>query len=385
MPCSRFTTLTLAAMAGLGALGISRPSSACSPPPDGSYASSVPRAVPLDGVIVARVSCYSSCPESAPELVVKDKDTGEVQSGTQEEVADVPASESERLLAFRPAAPLVDGHIYQVGVEGQTLGVEILETQASAALDMDVGAIPVQANVRVEERWHGETSCCTADLGPGACGLQESCVADEVERYVTFSLDANGGADHGAGQYVKIFTFSSPDGEELGKRTVWEGFLTETYDVAATEYCYQLTYKSLADGTTVEKERTCVPHGDAGATGVFPADAARIVETVKACSSPPEGFEQAWCSARAAYCEGHGSLCADDDVSSCEDPDPGAGGSGGSGAGGGGGAPEDPEGEHDSAGCSVSAGRGASSGWALPAIGLALALASRARGRRDRR
>lgn len=398
MPYSRFTALTLAVMGGLGALGISRPSSACTPPPEGPYASAVPRVVPLDGVIVARISCYSTCPESAPELVVKDKDTGEAVSGTREEVADVPLGEGESLLAFRPAAPLLDGHSYQVEVEGQDRDVTIWETQASAAVDMDVGAIPVQANVTLGERWHGETSCCTADLGPGSCGPEERCVAEEVESYVTVSLDVSGGADHGVGQYVQIFTFSIPDEKELVKKTVWEGHMSQTYDVAATEYCYQLTYKSLVDGATVEMERTCVPHGDAGATGVFPADAARIGETVAACASPPEGFEEAWCSARPAYCEGRGDLCADDDVSSCEDPGTGAGGSGGSGAGGGGSggsgaagggdSPEDPDGEGDSGGCSVnagSAGRSASSGWTLPAIGLALSLASRARRRRDRR
>ncbi|MDC0679673.1 hypothetical protein [Sorangium atrum] len=408
MPYSRFTALTLAVMGGLGALGISRPSSACTPAPDGPYASAVPRAVPLDGIIVARVSCYSHCPESAPELVVKDKDTGEAISGAQEEVADVLIGQGERLLGFRPAAPLVDGHTYQVEVEGQNRSVIVWETQASAAVDMDVGAVPVQANITLGERWHGETSCCTADLGPGSCGPQESCVAEEMERYVTVSLDVSGGADHGVGQYVQIFTFSSPDGKELAKKTVWEGHLSQTYDVAATEYCYQLTYKSLVDGATVETERTCVPHGDAGATGVFPADATRIGAAVAACASPPEGFEEAWCDARAAYCDGRGSLCAEDDVSSCEDPGTGAGGSGGSGAGGGGSggsgvggggsggsgaggggdSPEDPDGGDDSGGCSVSAGsagRSASPGWALPAIGLALSLASRARRRRDRR
>lgn len=385
MPCSRFTALTLAVMGGLGALVISRPSAACSPPPDGRYISTVPRVVPLDGVIAARVSCYSNCPESAPVLVVKDKDTGEVVSGTQEEVADVPVGEGESLLVFRPAAPLIDGHTYEVTAEGQNSTAALLETLASAAVDMDVGAVPVNANVSVNERWHGETSCCTADRGPGACGLEEICVADEVERYVTVFLDVSGGEDRGVRQYVQVFTFSSPDGKELGKKTVWDGFVDGTYDVAAAEYCYQLTYKSLIDGTTVEKERTCVPHGDAGATGVFPADAARIGEAVEECASPPEGFEQAWCSARAAYCEGRGRLCDNDDVTSCGDLGPGAGGSGGSGAGGGGDSPEDPEGDRVSVGCSVSAGRGGSSGWMLPAIGLALSLASRARRRRDRR
>ncbi|WP_438040884.1 hypothetical protein [Sorangium sp. So ce128] len=381
MPCARFTALILAAMGGVSALGISRPSSACSPPLDGPYASLVPRAVPIDGVIVARIVCYSSCPESAPVLVVKDTDTGEVLTGTQEEVADVPVRAGESVLAFRPAALLVDGHIYQVTVEGPNLSAAFQETQASAAIDMDVGAVPVQASVLLGERWHGEASCCTLDWGPGSCGGEKSCVAEEVERYVTVLLDASGGVDHGVGQYVQVVTFSSPDGEELGKQTAWGGALTATYDVAATEYCYQLTYKSLVDGTTVEKERTCVAHGDAGATGVFPSDAARIGETIEACASPPEGFEEAWCSAREAFCAERGSLCANDDVSSCE----GAGGSGGSGAGGGGTSPEDPDAEHDSGGCSVSAGSGASSGWALPAIGLALSLASRARRRRDHR
>ncbi|WP_437608309.1 hypothetical protein WMF20_47010 [Sorangium sp. So ce834] len=373
MPCSRFAALTLAVMGGLSALCISRPSAACSPPPDGRYASSVPRAVPLDGVIVARVNCYYNCPESAPVLVVTDKATGEVLTGAQEEVADVPVSEGESLLAFRPAAPLVDGHTYQVTVEQQSIGAEIWETQASAAVDMDVGAVPVQANVVVEERWHGETSCCIDD--GWTCGPEEVCVAKEVERYVKVYLDVSGGVDHGVGQYVQTFTFSSPDGEELGKKTVWEGFLGTSYDVAATEYCYQLTYRSLVDGTTIEKERTCVQHGDAGATGVFPADAATIDETVEGCAAPPEGFEEAWCRARAARCERHPSECAEDDVSSCEAPGPGAGGD----------PPGDPDGDHVSVGCSASAGRGASRGWALPAIGLALSLASRARRRRDRR
>ncbi|WP_437914118.1 hypothetical protein WME73_49050 [Sorangium sp. So ce302] len=340
--------------------------------------------VPIDGVIVARVSCYSNCPESAPVLLVKDKDTGEAISGTQEEVADVAVGERESVLAFRPAAPLVDGHTYQVEIEGQDLSAGISEIYASTAVDMDVGAIPVQSHVIVQERWHGKMSCCIADLGPGSCGPEERCVAEEMERYVTVFLDASGGVDAGVSQYVQVVTFSSPDGEELGKKTVWNESPSQTYDVAATEYCYQLTYRSLIDGTTVEKERACVPHGDAGETAVFPADATEIAAAIAACSSPPGGFEEAWCSARAAYCEVSPSLCADDAVSSCEDSGTGAGGSGGSGAGGGGTSPENPDAEHDSGGCSVSAGSDASSGWALPAIGLALSLASRARRRRDR-
>ncbi|WP_437983370.1 hypothetical protein [Sorangium sp. So ce117] len=385
MPYSRFTALTLAVMGGLAALGISRPSSACTPVPDGRYLSGVFGVVPLDGVIVARASCYSNCPESAPVLLVKDKDTGEAISGTQEEVADVAVAERESVLVFRPTAPLVDGHTYQVEIEGQDISAGISEIYASTAVDMDVGAIPVQSHVIVQERWHGKTSCCTVDQLPGTCGPDERCVAEEMERYVSVFLTVTGGVDAGESQYVQVVTFSSPDGEELGKKTVWNESPSQTYDVAATEYCYQLTYRSLIDGTTVEKERTCVPHGDAGETAVFPADPAQIAANIAACSSPPQGFEEAWCSARAAFCEEAPHLCADNDVSSCEAPDTGAGGSGGSGAGGGGDAPEDPDGDHVRVGCSVGAGRSASSGWALPALGLALSLASRARRRRDRR
>ncbi|WP_437975758.1 hypothetical protein WMF11_49430 [Sorangium sp. So ce295] len=349
--------------------------------------------IPLDGVIAGWVSCYTNCPESAPKLLVKDKDTGEAVSGTQEEVADVAvggviAGERESLLAFRPAVPLVDGHTYQIALEGQDVSAGILEIYASAAVDMDVGAIPVQSSVLVQERWHGKTSCCAVDKLPGSCGPQENCVAEEMERYVTLFVSVSRGVNDGVSQYVQIVTFSSPDGEELGKNTVWNELPSHAYDVAATEYCYQITYRSLIDGTTVEKERTCVPHGDAGETAVFPADPTEIDVLIDECPSPPEGFEEAWCSARPAYCEVYPDRCADDDVSSCEDYGMGAGGSGGSGAGGGAATPDDPDGEHDSAGCSVSAGsagRGASSGWTLPAIGLALSLASRARRRRDRR
>ncbi|WP_162144055.1 hypothetical protein [Sorangium cellulosum] len=120
--------------------------------PDGRHLSGVFGVVPLDGVIVARVSCYSSCPESAPVLLVKDKDTGEAISGTQEEVADVAVAERESVLVFRPTAPLVDGHTYQVEIEGQDLSAGISEIYASAAVDMDVGAIPVQSQVIVQER-----------------------------------------------------------------------------------------------------------------------------------------------------------------------------------------------------------------------------------------
>ncbi|WP_437714278.1 hypothetical protein WMF45_49350 [Sorangium sp. So ce448] len=385
---SRFTALTLAVMGSLGALCISRPSSACTPVPDGRYVYDASRAMPLDGVIVVRLSCYSNCPESAPVLLVTDKITGEAVSGTLEEVAEIAevvAGQRESVLAFRPAAPLVEGHTYQIALEGEQRGTVPWETRASAAVDMDVGAIPVETWVAVQERWRGEASCCVADLGSASCGPLEACVAEEVEHYVTVSLDLTGEEDSGVRQYVQIVTFSSPDGKELDTQTFWDGNPSHTYDVAATEYCYQITYKSLIDGTTVETERACVPHGDAGATGVFPADPAQIAANIGACSSPPQGFEEAWCSARAAFCEEAPHLCADNDVSSCEAPDTGAGGSGGSGAGGGSDAPEDPDGDHVSVGCSVGAGSGASSGWALPAIGLALSLASRARRRRDRR
>ncbi|WP_437733684.1 hypothetical protein [Sorangium sp. So ce1335] len=304
--------------------------------------------MPLDGVVVARLRCEVDCPVDTPVLVVNDKETGEVVAGTQELAADLPAAGLELVLVFRPAAPLAEGHTYSVTVEGEDPSRRAeLETRASADLDLEVGAHPMAASVRVEESWYDTPSCCNAPLG--TCGPEPVCVAKEVERYVVFDLHTSEAARDGAGQYVQTVTFLSPDGAELGKRTAWSwgGSVEHMYQDAAPEYCYQVAYRSLIDGATIEKERVCVPHGDAGATGVFPTDMAIVGPAIGKCDLPPEGFEDVWCAARE----------------DCE-----AGGD-----------------SDEREGCSVSAGRGASPGWALSAIGLALALAGRVGRRRDRR
>ncbi|WP_437511978.1 hypothetical protein [Sorangium sp. So ce1099] len=341
----RFVALTLAALGGLAATGMSSPSDACSPtrPVPGDQLAEVAGTVPLDGVVVARVRCEVDCPEGTPVLVVKDKETGDVVAGAQELAAVELATEQESVLVFRPAAPLAEGHTYSVTLEGQdpSLGVQG-ETRASADLDLGVGAHPMTASVSVEESWYGGPSCC--DIR-STCGSEQVCVAREVERYVVFGLHTSEAARDGAGQFVQTVTFLSPDGAELGERTIWswDGNVEHTYESSAPEYCYQVTYKSLIDGATIEQERTCVPHGDAGATGVFPTDMEASGHSIGRCSSPPEGFEDVWCAARE----------------DCE-----------------------AESEQVREGCSVTTGGGASSGWALSAVGLALALAGRVGRRR---
>ncbi|WP_434044233.1 MULTISPECIES: hypothetical protein [Sorangium] len=335
-------------MGGLTAVGTSSPSDACEliVPDPGYRITEIAETVPLDGVVVARLRCEVDCPEGTPALVVKDKETGEVVAGTQERAADLPTTGLEIVLVFRPAAPLAEGHTYSVAVEGQDPSSRTeLETRASADLDLEVGAHAMVASVRVEESWYDTPSCC--DVTSGTCGSERVCVAREVERYVVFGLHTDKAAYDGAGQYVQTVTFLSPDGAELGKRAAWSwgGAVEHTYEDSAPEYCYQVTYKSLIDGATIEKERVCVPHGDAGATGVFPTDMEIVGASIGKCESPPQGFEDVWCAARND-CETEG-------------------------------------GSDGREGCSVSAGRGASSGWALSAIGLALA--GRVGRRRNRR
>ncbi|AUX31759.1 MULTISPECIES: hypothetical protein [Sorangium] len=379
----RFAAWALAASGGLTAIGASSPSSACTPLP-GIYISDVPSAVPLDGVIVARVYCGVACP-TGPVLVVKDKEAGAVIAGAQEVFSFEPVGAGERLLVFRPAAPLIEGHTYTVATADQDMHLPVWELVASADLDMDVGAIPVEVIVTVHARWHGEPICCTLAAAPGSCGPQESCVAEEEERYAALDLRVAAQAVHGIEQYVQIVTFSLPNGTELSSRTVWGGNVFEGFDVAAPEYCYQLTYRSLADGTTIEKERSCIPHGGADTAGVFPIDAERLRRAIVACAAPPEGFERIWCAAKEERCTEDADACIDDDLSLCESIETGAGGSDGSGEGGsGGGAPAEPVGEYVIEGCSVSTGRRVSSGWTLSAVGLALAAAIRAGRRRGR-
>ncbi|MGK3965515.1 hypothetical protein WMF38_15230 [Sorangium sp. So ce118] len=341
----RFVALTLAAMGGLAAIGTSSPSDACTltRPEPGDQLAEIAGTVPLDGVVVARVRCEVDCPAGTPVLVVEDKETGEVVAGTQELAAGELTTEQESVLVFRPAAPLADGHTYSVTLEGQdpSLGGRG-ETRASADLDLGVGARTMTASVSVEESWYDGPSCC--DIR-STCGPEQVCVAREVERYVVFGLHNSEAARDGAGQFVQTVTFLSPDGAELGKRTAWSwgGHVEHTYESSLPEYCYQVTYRSLIDGATIEKERTCVPHGDAGATGVFPTDMEVHGPSIGKCSAPPQGFEDVWCAARE----------------DCE-----------------------TESEQAREGCSVSAGGGLSSGWALSAVGLALALAGRVGRRR---
>ncbi|WP_438016955.1 hypothetical protein WMF18_40205 [Sorangium sp. So ce315] len=347
----RFLALALAAMGGLAVVGTSSPSDACTPVPPliGYHVTEIPGTVPLDGVVVVRVRCEMDCPKSTPVLVVKDNETGEVVDGAQELAADLPVAGQGIVLVFRPAAPLADGHTYSVTVEGQDPArVTGLETRASADIDLEIGADTMAASVRVEESWYDTPSCCNA---LSTCGSEPVCLAKEVERYVVLGVHISEAARDGVGQYVQTVTFLSPEGAEIDKRAAWSwgGAVEHTYEDAAAEYCYQVTHKSLIDGATIEEERVCVPHGDAGETGVFPADMATVDPAISRCESPPKGFEDVWCAAQND-CEAAGGH-----VEAAGGPVEAAGGA------------------VEREGCSVSPGRGASSGWALSAIGLALA------------
>lgn len=303
-----------------------RPSAACQPPPRGYYAYDAPLEVPTSGVIAVRVGCNDECPPfDQVQLEVKDGD--QFVSGTQGPVPGIATTGTERILVWRPAAPLVPGREYTIGVVGQAT-IPPPKVLVRADLSLDTTAMTRDVELRLQEAFHGPQRCCQNPTIMNSCGgVHEACVAAHQERTLALTVNTSGA---GIRQFTQTVTFSTPAGAIGPAATAWANSIGGIFPQAASEYCYQITFTSLIDGTTTTGPLSCVPHGNVGSPGVFATPDPVIAEAIAMCTAniPPE-YEDLWCIGRAQLCADNAALCerAGDSEIDCQ----GLGGLGGGG------------------------------------------------------
>lgn len=388
MVIRRFEHVIWSVALGSSVLAYAEVGAACSPPPPGYQVSAETPEVPVGGVLVASLRCYSSCPDTTPAITVVDEDTGEPVAGTSEVLEG--EGTPEQYHVWTPSVALTEGKTYRIAIgedDEYTTDDSFLVVPAAT---LDPEAVEVEANVTLSESLHGEQTCC--DDFSSSCGPNPFCFAREVKRDAMLSLLLRDTTQPALGQFTKHVTFTTSSGSELSEVTTYNAYASQLYGRAAAEYCYQIELISLVDETRHVLPRTCVPHGGAGPTGVFAVSDATLDEQVQYCLEPPEGYEEIWCGRAERLCsEGNENACRLAEADACDEPG-GAGGSGGvagsgggqtggtgggtAGTGGSAGSPTTQEPSDDDSGCSIGSApaRGSSSAWAGIGLGLALAL-----------
>jgi MYXO-CTERM domain-containing protein len=67
--------------------------------------------------------------------------------------------------------------------------------------------------------------------------------------------------------------------------------------------CYVLELKRLADDSVQTFASRCIEEPESFTPGVHPTSAEDIAAVIQNCDEPPDGYEDAWCEARADLCE----------------------------------------------------------------------------------
>jgi MYXO-CTERM domain-containing protein len=304
-------------------LGAAREASACTPPPDGWFMYSVAGAVPANGVVVLNYTCYFSCETPPdPESFTLTSNAGVLVPGS---VVLSGTRAADSFVVFRPGEEALSaGGVYTAELEGVasavevTVGPDLTWTDTFTPTD-DISELDHPA---------GETVCCTGPLD--SCG-GTPCFRTEVERRTAVSVTWGDGSTPEDTQYAfRILR----DGTDVGVPWSWNGASTG-FELAATEDsdCYVLELQRLVDGVIQTFEERCIERPGTFTPGLHPTPDESIAGVLATCDAPPAGYEDAWCEARSALCEGstdawcagHAELCADI----------GAGGAGGaSGSGG---------------------------------------------------
>jgi MYXO-CTERM domain-containing protein len=285
---------SLALSATLSALLLTsaREASACTPPPSGWFPSGTFPA-PANGVVLLRYACYVDC-ETAPaveNLLLKNAAGAPVPG----RVVFSQLRAGEVLVAFLPEpAAVTAGSVYTAELEGLPptsgilIGPSVTWNDAQTLADETFES----------QRPAGDAVCCSGPVD--SCG-QVPCFRRQVERRTAVAVG------WGDPQAIERYQYAFRIGREsIDPATPWSwegGDAWFELDLTEDSACYVLELKRLADDSVQTFASRCVEQPESFMPGVHSTSAADIAAVLQSCDEPPDGYEDAWCEARADLCE----------------------------------------------------------------------------------
>lgn len=280
----------------LVSVALARHAGACAPP-FGESSSLVSRVVPSNGVLLVEAQCFQCEQFAQPtSLTVKDASDNDV-SGS---IVDSGAAGAGYWLAFKPDSPWMPNAEYGLlakviaPLSGTGLPRDTrLAFTTGAEATFDAAALSVGSNVSALLTLAGDTHCCK-DAFVTSCGSTPWCVYDDEWARAELKLSVTTPADS-EGQYAYRAQWLG-DGAERGTSEWAIGReLSFVYDEPATEYCGQVSVKSLVDGVVSEIGPFCAKFTDPVALGMHPWPDAQVEQILTQCQSPPESHLARWC------------------------------------------------------------------------------------------
>lgn len=308
-----FAGFTGALVSLIGLIARPQTADACSYPAD----SITVRDTPVGGLVVIDTVCvFGDCFEGElpTELTVIDTTDGVMVPG---EIAHTAGSiDNGAMIAWRPTAPLIEGHTYEVLWQPET-------AQSFAELDLEFSALPsvtwspedirVEASVEVLEEATETIRCDTVnyiDCGSASPGdIDPRQIATNVTQQVALivAIDTIHAPDHAYGNYLVTMALWG-DGEAQPEQVAMNDFTygsiggSKVFEHALDSYCYRVEITSLLDESSMAVTEDCIAH-DLGELTSAPVGDERIASQLGSCVSAPEGYLDLWCGSRAAYCE----------------------------------------------------------------------------------
>jgi hypothetical protein len=360
---SRRVSQTAAALAlAFGVSGITHEAEACSPPPEGWFATGGPGEVPANGVVPVYYGCDFDCDTPPdPESLKLVSSSGDEVPGSI--VLSGARGDAQRFVAFKPeAGALVAGEAYtpvlaDVAYLGPLAVVPAVTWKAT---------LPVSDEIYAIDNVAGDQVCCEVPLD--SCG-GAPCFHTKVARSAAIRIQWGDGNSVEDAQYA--FRILRPN---LTNEPAWVLSGSGTgYALADDEVttCYTLELKRLADDTVLTFDERCVDLPNDIAPGIYATEDSEIQGALSGCDAPPAGYENDWCAARevncanaepnSTYCETYAERCETTGAGGTSAAG-GSAGAGGAGATGGSVASGGSGGTSGAGGSVASGGSGGTSG-----------------------
>ncbi|HET9960499.1 MAG TPA: hypothetical protein VFQ61_38780 [Polyangiaceae bacterium] len=274
----------VAALAATGYLHTTAPAAACSAPPTrDTLFFEVPSSVPVDGVVLIRTSCDTTCPTD-PIFEVSDA-SGNVVTGN---VVQTLLVQGDTWLVWKSQTNLAEGESYSVAL----LDTEELEYEAAQHIFQAV-TLPTTPS----SSWHvtdiaaravleGETVCCKEGERDSCNELPCYLVPSSVHGVVNALLETPERAD--GSQY--LYRVQPQDGE----RWMVGNHLFASFALAE-KYCYEIEALDLATGAVQTVAQDCISGAEVTAPDLELALGNAQVDLFRQCTVPPAGYEDVWC------------------------------------------------------------------------------------------
>jgi hypothetical protein len=246
---------------------------------------------PANGVVLLRYACYASC-ETVPA----------VESFVLKDAAEVSVPGSvvfnqvrglELVIGFRPASSLTAGSTYTALLDGVPAVGNILVGPAVTWHD----ALTLTESIFEVDHPAGDAKCCAGPLD--SCG-NAACFRTEVDRRTTVTVGWHDGTSSEHYQYV-----FRRGRDRIDPAAPWSWDSGDTwFELDATEAssCYVLELKRLTDDSVQTFASRCVARPNTFTPGVHATPDRDVAEVLRGCDEPPDGYEEAWCEARAEIC-----------------------------------------------------------------------------------